>query len=83
MGQKGTNTAPDLFILLQKRTGVGGFLIKGFWILIWKGDGGSNKVKIKNKSFITLTFTRTKPPENKTLSLIVLPRPVKSLDQKK
>lgn len=26
-----------------------GFLIKCFWILIWKGDGGSNKVKNERK----------------------------------
>lgn len=47
-----------------------GFLIKCFWILIWKGDGGLNKVKNEGKkekrtSFSRLTFTRTEPPESK------------------
>lgn len=64
-------TQPQICLSCSGEGWGGGFLIKGFWILIWKGDGGSYKVKIKNKSFITLTFTRTEPPENKTLSLIV------------
>lgn len=48
-----------------------GFLIKCFWILIWKGDGGGNKVKNEEKretkSLSGMTFTRTEPPENKKL----------------
>lgn len=38
--------------------------------------------KKKSKSFITLTFTRTEPLENKTLSLIDLCGPVKGWRQK-
>lgn len=76
-------TQPRICLSGSREGWGGGFLIKGFWILIWKGDGGSYKVKIKNKSFITLTFTRTEPPENKTLSLIVWRGPVRGVRTKK
>lgn len=75
-------TQPQICLSCSRGGWGGGFLIKSFWILISKGDGGSNKVKIKNKSFMTLTFSRTEPPENKRLSLAVSNRPGSGFRQK-
>lgn len=50
MGWAGREQTRPRICLSRSGGGRGvGFLIKCFWILIWKGDGGGNKVKNEEK----------------------------------